>query len=150
MEHGQSQQLRRRASEDHLSEITREAETLQRRWAAGRAARPGDFVVLTSRSRNLGYSWTTRPVRSFSPSGRDYLGIAEPGVPAEYGGPATVERGIREHRRFTQGGEYSRGDVFVAGRRVVAIEGAIGSDGAGDLVRRLREGERVVVELGRR
>ena len=70
-----------------------------------------EVVKITTRARNLGYGWTTQPMR-------DRAEIVDVTAPDVVGGLRTVEQERAKHLRATSGGVWSNAALFVGGRRV--------------------------------
>jgi hypothetical protein len=79
-------------------------------------------VTVTGRNRNLGYAWTSQPVRRRTASGGDYLALPAPPAPHNTGGPRTLREARAHAQRVNRGNDWTEA-VFVGGRRVVAVDG---------------------------
>ena len=73
-------------------------------------------VKITTRTRSLGYGWTTQPHRSRA-------SIVEVTAPDVVGGLRTVEAERAKHLRAVSGGTWSNSALFLGGKRVVAAGG---------------------------
>lgn len=68
---------------------------------------------ITTRTRSLGYGWTTQPERNRA-------AIVEVTAPDVVGGLRAVEAERTKHLRAVSGGAWSNAALFLGGKRVVA------------------------------
>ena len=73
-------------------------------------------VVITRRSRNLGFGWTTHVEQT--PTG---LRVCEPAIMVKGGIKACLAE-LEDSRRYTSGGTCWRQQLWVGGRRVVDMK----------------------------
>lgn len=121
-------------------------------------------TTISSRTRNLGYGWTTQPVQT--PSGLEIEPVEGPDV---IGGLRTVEDERRSAGRVVSGGTYYRERLFIGKRPILAVWGSYfdGPDTSdehwgnsdnwktgwvsyrvGEVLTQLRDGESIRVKLG--
>lgn len=71
---------------------------------------------ITTRTRSLGYGWTTQPER-------DRAAIVQVNAPDVVGGLRTVEAERTKHARAVSGGAWSNAALFLGSKRVVTAGG---------------------------
>lgn len=71
---------------------------------------------ITTRTRSLGYGWTTQPERNRA-------AIVQVTAPDVVGGLRAVETEREKHLRAVSGGTWSNAALFLGGRRVVVAGG---------------------------
>lgn len=72
---------------------------------------------ITTRTRSLGYGWTTKPATC------DRAAIAQVTAPDVVGGLRTVEAERTKHARAVSGGTWSNAALFLGSKRVVTAGG---------------------------